>query len=151
MSSVQMQMLEGAVIDRRSLCNIFKVDSSLFNDKEASTYNNIQSVSKAVYTRAVIPNNNKIISGYSSIIPAYNSFENKELRIVQDLSSIEALQQDQKTKAEKDNININSITSVLSSPISTESKVQTLVNVMGMDQGQAQLIVGKEIIQNETI
>ena len=151
MSSVQMQMLEGAVIDRRSLCNIFKVDSSLFNDKEASTYNNIQSVSKAVYTRAVIPNNNKIISGYSSIIPAYNSFENKELRIVQDLSSIEALQQDQKTKAEKDNININSITSVLSSPISTESKVQTLVNVMGMDQGQAELIVGKEIIQNETI
>ena len=151
MSSQQMQMLEGTVIDRRVLCNIFRVDSSLFNDKESSTFNNMQSISKSVYTRAIIPNNNKIISSYDTIIPAYNSFENKELRIVQDLSSIESLQEDQKTKAEKDKINIDSVTAVLSTPVSVESKVETLVNVMGMDKDKAQLIVGKEIVDNETV
>lgn len=151
MSSQQMQMLEGTVIDRRVLCNIFRVDSSLFNDKESSTFNNMQSISKSVYTRAIIPNNQKIISGYNSIIPAYNSFENKELRIVQDLSSIESLQEDQKTKAEKDKINIDSVTAVLSTTVSVESKVETLVNVMGMDKDKAQLIVGKEIVDNETV
>ena len=151
MSSVQMQMLDGIVIDRRTICNVFKVDSSIFNDKDASTYNNIQSVNKSIYTRAVIPTNNKIISGYNSIIPAYNLLENKELRIVQDLDGIDVLKTDQKIEAEKNKINIDSITSVLSSPISTDSKIQTLVNVMGMEEDKAKLIVGTEINQNETI
>ena len=151
MSSVQMQMLDGIVIDRRTICNVFKVDSSIFNDKEASTYNNIQSVNKSIYTRAVIPTNNKIISGYNSIIPAYNLLENKELRIVQDLEGIDVLKTDQKIEAEKNKINIDSITSVLSSPISTDSKIQTLVNIMGMEEDKARLIVGTEINQNETI
>ena len=151
LTAQQMQVLEGAVMDRRSICNVFKVDSSLFNDKEASTFNNITTVSKSVYTRAVIPNNETIISGYNKIIPAYNRFEGKELRIVQDLSGIEALQVDQKTKAEKDNINVNSVTAVLSSPTSRESKIETLVNVMDIDRDKAVLIVGKEIKKDENI
>ena len=156
MSSQQMQMLEGTVIDRRSLCNIFKVDSSLFNDKDASTYNNMQTVSKAVYTRAVIPNNNKIISGYSSIIPAYNSFENKELRIVQDLSNIEALPQDQLVLAEKNSKNFATAMEVLKSPISEDSKNKVISDLLGVEiempeQETAVTGLGEENVQVQSL
>lgn len=151
MDANQLKMLEGGVMNLRTLCNIFGVNSAMFNDQEASTLDNMKIADKKLYTDAVIPNNNKIISGYDSIIPAYNSFENKELRIVQNLSEIDALQEDQKTKAEKDKINIEAITSVLTSPISNESKIATLVEVMGYEEDKAQLIVGKEIVDNETV
>ena len=151
MDANQLKMLEGGVMSLRTLCNIFGVNSAMFNDQEASTLDNMKIADKKIYTDAVIPNNNKIISGYDSIIPAYNSFENKELRIVQNLSEIDALQEDQKTKAEKDKINIEAITSVLTSPISNESKIATLVEVMGYEEDKAQLIVGKEIVDNETV
>jgi phage portal protein BeeE len=149
LTSQQMQVLEGVVIDRRTLCNIFKVDSSLFNDKEASTFNNMKSVSKSVYERAVVPNNQKVISGYDGIIPAYNDFEGKELRIVQDLSNIPVLQEDQETKAKKDNTNINSIATIMQTRSSVESKIETLVNIMKIDRDKAILIVGKEIKEDE--
>ena len=110
----------GGVIDLRTLCNVFGVQSAMFNDTAAATLDNMKIADKKLYTDAVIPNNNKIISGYNSVIPAYNSFENKELRIVQDLSGIDSLQEDQKTKAEKDKINIEAITSVLTAPISND-------------------------------
>lgn len=151
MSSQQMQMIEGGVIDLRTLCNVFGVQSAMFNDTAAATLDNMKIADKKLYTDAVIPNNNKIISGYNSVIPAYNSFENKELRIVQDLSGIGSLQEDQKTKAEKDKINIEAITSVLTSPISNESKIATLVEVMGYEEDKAKMIVGTEIVDNETI
>ena len=147
MSSVEMQMLEGGVMDRRTLCNIYRVDSSIFNDKEASTYNNVQGISKSIYTRAIIPNNEKVISGYDSIIPAYNALEGKELRIVQDLSEIEALQENQKEKADKDKVVADTLTGILSSQTTNEQKVQTLM-YMGMEEDRAKMIVGKETIPN---
>tara|TARA_R110002012_G_scaffold178030_2_gene342998 strand:- start:1602 stop:2873 length:1272 start_codon:yes stop_codon:yes gene_type:complete len=152
MSSQQMQMIEGGYVDMRTLCNAFSVPSVLFNDWDNATLDNLKIADKKLYTDAVIPNNNKIIRGYDSIIPAYNSFENKELRIAQDLSGIDSLQEDQKTKAEKDKINIEAITSVLTSPISNESKIATLVEVMGYEEEKAIMIVGKEIVDNnETV
>jgi HK97 family phage portal protein len=152
MSSVEMQMLEGGVMDRRSLCNIYRVDSSIFNDKEASTYNNMQGISKSIYTRAIIPNNEKIIAGYRTIIPAYNALEGKELRIRQDLSGIDALQENQKERAEKDSIVSSTLTSVLGSAISSEQKIQTLIHGMGKTEEEAKLIVGTEkVVDNETV
>ena len=149
MTAQQMQMLEGGQIDLRTLCNVLSVPATMFNDQTASTESNVKIDEKKFYTGAVIPNNEKIIGGYRSIIPAYNSFENKELRIVQDLSSVDALQEDQKTKAEKDKLKIDSITSVLTAPISNESKIQTLVYTMGIKEDKAQLIVGTEIVDND--
>ena len=152
MSSQQMQMIEGGTIDLRTLCNVFGVQSAMFNDTAAATLDNMKIADRKLYTDAVIPNNNKIISGYDGVIPAYNSFENKELRIVQDVSGIDPLQEDQKLKAEKDKLKIEGITSVLTSPISNESKVQTLVYTMGMEEDKAKMIVGTEIVDNnETV
>lgn len=152
MTAQQMQMLEGGTMDLRTMCNVFGVHSAMFNDQAAATLDNMKIADKKLYTDAVIPNNEKIIDGYDSIIPAYNSFENKELRIVQDVSGIDALQEDQKTKAEKDKLKIDSITAVLTAPISNDSKIQTLVYTMGIEEDKAELIVGTEIIDNnETV
>ena len=85
------------------------------------------------------------------IIPTYNQYENKELRIVQDLSNIDALQEDQNTKAAKDSQNVASLVAVMGMPISTESKIAVLVDTMGMDENTAQIIIGTEIVQNETV
>jgi hypothetical protein len=106
---------------------------------------------KKLYTDAVIPNNNKIISGYDDIVKAYSSYESKELRIVQDLSRIDSLQEDQKLRAEKDKIKTDALLSVLNSPNTVESKVQALVYTMGMEEDTARLIVGTEIVDNETV
>ena len=152
MTSQQMQMLEGGVIDLRTLCNIFGVHSAMFNDQAAATLDNMKIADRKLYTDAVIPNNEKIIDGYNSIIPAYNSFENKELRIVQDISGVDSLQEDQRERAEKDQIIANTLTGILSSPVSNEQKINTLVYGLKMDEDKAKLIVGTEIVDNnETV
>jgi len=151
MSSQQMEMLEGGVMDLRTLCNIFGTHSAMFNDMDAATLDNMKIADKKLYTDAVIPNNNKIISGYDDIVKAYSSYESKELRIVQDLSRIDSLQEDQKLRAEKDKIKTDALLSVLNSPNTVESKVQALVYTMGMEEDTARLIVGTEIVDNETV
>ena len=148
MDANQLKMLEGGIMNLRTLCNIFGVNSAMFNDQEASTLDNMKVADKKLYTDAVIPNNNKIITGYDSVIPAYNSFENKELRIVQDTSGIDALQEDQKLKAEKDKLKIEGITGVLSAPISNESKKEILIYTMGIEEDKAELIVGTKLVDN---
>ena len=148
MSSQQMQMLEGGTMDLRTLCNIFGVQSAMFNDQAAATLDNMKIADKKLYTDAVIPNNNKLISAYDDIVRAYSAYENKTLKICQDTSDIDTLQEDKKLKAEKDKINIEAITSVLTSPISNESKIATLVEVMGLDEGKAEMIVGTKIVDN---
>mgnify|MGYP003123037734 FL=1 len=148
MSSQQMQMLEGGTMDLRTLCNIFGVQSAMFNDQAAATLDNMKIADKKLYTDAVIPNNNKLISAYDPIVKAYSAYENKTLKICQDTSDIDTLQEDKKLKAEKDKINIEAITSVLTSPISNESKIATLVEVMGLDEDKAEMIVGNEIVDN---
>ena len=148
MSSQQMQMLEGGTMDLRTLCNIFGVQSAMFNDQAAATLDNMKIADKKLYTDAVIPNNNKLISAYDDIVKAYSAYENKTLKICQDTSDIDTLQEDKKLKAEKDKINIEAITSVLTSPISNESKIATLVEVMGLDEDKAEMIVGTEIVDN---
>jgi phage portal protein BeeE len=39
----------------RTICSLYNVDSTLFNDKAASTYNNMQEAMKAFYNDAVLP------------------------------------------------------------------------------------------------
>jgi phage portal protein BeeE len=39
----------------RTICSLYNVDSTLFNDKAASTYNNMQEAMKAFYNEAVLP------------------------------------------------------------------------------------------------
>lgn len=51
-----MEAMEGEKLTFRKLCNLLHVSAKLFNDDSASTYNNIGSDRKAMYTDAILPN-----------------------------------------------------------------------------------------------
>lgn len=127
-------MIQGAGMTLRTLCNIFNAPSQLFNDTSSSTYNNMLEVKKSFYVDAVLPLNEKLIAQLNKdIIPAYNSLENKELRIVQDTSGIEALQQDKKLEAEKNAQNISTMAQILNMPIDEASKTELINQLLGIE------------------
>ena len=55
MSSTDLQLVEKGVINLRAICNVFGLDSSLFNDPANKTFNNRKEAEKALYTNAIIP------------------------------------------------------------------------------------------------
>ena len=58
------------------------------------------------------------------------------------------MQADQKLEAEKDKLVTETITNVLNSNVSNETKIQTLIYGIGMNEEEARLIVGTEIIED---
>ena len=131
MSPTDLKLIEAKDLDLRDLCNAFSVPSNMFNDKAASTESNVNTDLKKFYTDAIIPNNDKIIANYNdSIVPAYEVFENKKLRISQDLSGIEALQEDQLVKAQKSQTEITTILSIADNQsLTTEQKANLYKNL----------------------
>jgi len=51
----EMTATESQLEKLRTICSLYNVDSTLFNDKAASTYNNMQEAMKAFYNNAVLP------------------------------------------------------------------------------------------------
>ena len=125
MSSTDLQLLEKGVVNLRAICNVFGLDSSLFNDPANKTFNNRKEAEKALYTNAIMPIMNKLVAKHNAYL-VRNHFPDGSVRLRKDYSGIEALQQDKKMEAEKDKIVLDGITSILNMPISTESK-QTLI------------------------
>ena len=134
MSPTDLKLIEAKDLDLRDLCNAFSVPSNMFNDKAASTESNVKSDLKKFYTDAIIPNNDKIIANYNdSIVPAYEVFENKKLRISQDLSGIEALQEDQLVKAQKSQTEITTILSIADNQSLTTEQKENLYKNLGYE------------------
>lgn len=134
MSPTDLKLIEAKDLDLRDLCNAFSVPSNMFNDKAASTESNVKSDLKKFYTDAIIPNNDKIIANYNdSIVPAYEVFENKKLRISQDLSGIEALQEDQLVKAQKSQTEITTILSIADNQSLTPEQKENLYKNLGYE------------------
>lgn len=98
MSSVDLQLIEKGVINLRALCNVYGLDSSLFNDPANKTFNNRKEAEKALYTNAVLPNLDKIVKGFNQwLVPSF--FPNQRARMRVDVSNIQALQEDFHEKA----------------------------------------------------
>jgi HK97 family phage portal protein len=55
MSPVDLQLLESEKITLRELCNVYGVNSALFNDPDNKTYNNIKEAKKEMLTQVVLP------------------------------------------------------------------------------------------------
>jgi len=91
MSPTDLQLVENGVINLRAICNVFGVDSSLFNDPENKTYANRAEAEKSFYTSCIMPLSNKIAEKYTSFI-AWNHYPDKSIRMRQDFSEIECLQ-----------------------------------------------------------
>lgn len=99
MSSTDLQLIESGVVNLRAICNVFGLDSSLFNDPANKTYNNRLEAEKSLYTNAIIPLSDKISEHFTRFI-AKNHFPDKTVRMRQDFSKVECLQESLKEKAE---------------------------------------------------
>jgi HK97 family phage portal protein len=122
MSATDLQLIEQGVISLRSMCNVFGLDSSLFNDPANKTFNNRLEAEKALYTNAVMPLADKIAAKHNNYI-VKNHYPDGNYRMRKDFSYVEALQKDKKQEAEKDKIVMDGINVILNMPISNESKV----------------------------
>ena len=122
MSSTDLQLVEKGVINLRAICNVFGLDSSLFNDPANKTFNNRKEAEKALYTNAIIPISEKLETKHNQYL-SINHYPDGSVRIRKDFSKVEALQADKKVEAEKDKIVVEGINSVLSMPIDKDSKI----------------------------
>ena len=98
MSPSDLKLIESGVVNLRALCNVYGLDSSLFNDPANKTFNNRKEADKALYTNAVMPQNDKIDSMLTNWL-VENHFPGGTHRLRSDYSDVESLQQDFNTKA----------------------------------------------------
>ena len=127
MSSTDLKIIESGVLTDRQLCNAYGVSSRLFNDPANSTFNNVTAAEKSMYTNAIIPILDKILSDVNNVwLRQWSKRDNKKYKWGLDTSSVEALQADQKTEAEKDKIRMDGVNVILNMPISSEAKANLL-------------------------
>lgn len=140
MSSADMQLLEKGVVTTRTLCNILGLDSSLFNDPENKTYNNRLEAEKAMYTNCIIPLSNKLSEAYTQFI-CKNHFPNDTVRMRQDFSSVQCLQENMK---EKNDI----LTNLVKTGIITPNEAREQLNFTKIDAENANNLQNMQQSQN---
>src|SRR5690606_23683587 len=97
LSPVDMAILESQKLSFRQFCNIFKFPSTILNDNENSSFNNILEAKKALYEDVIKPELYALRDELNRwLVPAYG----ENLYLDPDFSGIEALQENMKEKAE---------------------------------------------------
>jgi HK97 family phage portal protein len=100
LSLADMDVSTLAGIDFTKLCNAYKFPEILLNNQDSSTYNNVASAEKMLYTNSILPNiylfRDAIVKG---VIPNY-AIDGVRRTIEIDLSEITALQEDMKIQAD---------------------------------------------------
>jgi HK97 family phage portal protein len=101
-----LQIVESSQQGLRVLCNIWGMPAEVFNDKSASTYNNMTMAYKAIYTNRIVPDVTLFYEGINKIVASTG------LKYVPDWSQIQELQPDKKVIADTFNVAVmnNSIT-----------------------------------------
>jgi HK97 family phage portal protein len=141
MSSTDLQMIENGQVTTRALCNVLGLDSSLFNDPENKTYNNRLEAEKAMYTNCIIPLSDKLSEAYTQYI-CKNHFPNETVRMRQDFSKVECLQENLKEKSEI-------LGSFKDKGIYTANEVREKMNMpKSADPNADLLIINTTILQN---
>ena len=121
MSPTDLKLVEMGVVNLRAICNVFGLDSGLFNDPQNQSYNNKLEQSKALYTNAVMPINNRLLAKHNAYL-VKNHYPMGDVRLRKDYSKVEALQSDKKMEADKDKVVVDGINAILNMPISNDSK-----------------------------
>jgi len=146
MSSTDLQLIEKGVVNLRAICNVFGLDSSLFNDPANKTFNNRKEAEKALYTNAAMPISEKIAAKHTMFL-AENHYPGQGYRMRQDFTSVEALQSDKKTEAEKDKIEMEGVSIVMTMPISNDAKRDLLIEKYNFSEDLANQMT----TQNDTV
>lgn len=143
MDPTQLKILDSLVISLRGLCNLYSVDSSLFNDPANQTYNNRKEAVKAMFSDAVVPANEKDIESLSSwLLPGWNKADNTTYQIRQDLSVIPVLHADENEKAKRSKNISAAIIPILASELTRDQKIHSLVETLQISVERAEEIVG---------
>ena len=104
-SPVDLGILDTLIADLRTLCNVFHVNSALFNDPENKTFNNMTEARKAAITDAVIPELTALRDALNTwLIPGWEKADNKKYFVDYDASVFPELQDNMKELAEWLNI-----------------------------------------------
>lgn len=145
MDANQLKTIESSVLSKRDLCDLYGVDSSLFNDPANKTYSNRTEAEKAMFTNAVIPvNEMDILSWNTRVVPAYAKRDNKNYIIKQDLSHLPILHKEETEKSKKALNESKIIIDILSSSISDSAKILSLQRTLGLSKEDAQQYLSNE-------
>ena len=94
-----MEVADLQKIDFTKICNAYKFPEVLLNNTDSSTYNNMNTALKMLYTNSILPNihlfRDALIRG---ILPMYQDGVSRTIEI--DISDIPAMQEDMKMQAE---------------------------------------------------
>lgn len=100
LSLADMDVSDLAGIDFTKLCNAYKFPEILLNNQDSSTYNNVATAEKLLYTNSILPNiylfRDALLKG---VVPMY-AMDGVKRTIEIDLSEIPALQEDMKMQAD---------------------------------------------------
>ena len=86
----ELEIIKANQMTARDLYAIYGLSSKLFNDPEASTYNNMTEDKKSAYTEAIIPELQSLADGLTSDLLS----KEKGLSVKLDLSGVEVLKKD---------------------------------------------------------
>ena len=102
MSPTDLKIIENTPMTLRALCNVYGVDSGMFNDPANKTYNNALEAQKTFWENAVIPKLDEFKTGLNGwLVPAWSKKENKNLVIDYNVDHIGALQADKKEQTDR--------------------------------------------------
>lgn len=148
MSPQDLQILESGLFKLRDLCSIYKVSSRMFNDPTGASYNNSKEDNKKYYNSAVLPPLENDLDHFNKFfVPGWNERDGKTYVVRLDISSIEALQEDQAKEMIKSRTRSAIVTNILKGVAenkwSKESAVLQLMDALKMTEKQAENIVGE--------
>jgi len=155
LSPADLKMIENGVLTLRQLCSLYGADSSSFNDPANKKFNNLKEAQKSFYINAVIPPLERHLLGYKELVlPGWNKSDNVKYDIRLDLSEIEALQDDQVAKVNKQ-VNLSKgisdiIMRVGEGKIKPESAIQVLIWSFDMTEQEARDLVANTGMVEET-
>ena len=93
MSPVDLQLLESEKITLRELCNVYGVNSALFNDPDNKTYNNMKEAKKEMLTQVVLP---ELVLIRDALNKFFGSEMGRDFYIDFDITVFPELQEDMK-------------------------------------------------------
>lgn len=152
MSPEQLKILESGLFKKRDLCDLFNVDSTVFNDPANKKNNNRKEGSKAFITEAVLPPTEAHWDMFNKkFVRAWEDRDNKTYIVEVNKDKIEVLQEDQEKKAIKQKTQAEAIRIIVEGAgveFSIESGIRQLMHTFEMNEENAKLLIGDKIESN---
>jgi HK97 family phage portal protein len=123
MSATDMELLGMRAEHLRAVCSLFGVQSVIFGDVGASTYNNMQEAMKDFYNQTCIPIMEQILAQKNKqLIKRYNYISGQKYKLTIDKNDIDALKPDYTVK-------VDNILKLINAGLMTVEEAKTELNL----------------------